>query len=140
MNISVTCITSQSPNLITTYLIHQFIIFIHPSYNGHNFSNTWEYSNTVWHQPSHLKNCVYVTFNDTPNHSSSGSFYPVSNFISYYNLYLSQYSSSISITVYTELKTYSEATKFGCWNQVMKTKLDNLNKTSFYEGNAQIMC
>lgn len=40
-------------------------------------------SSRVKHQPSHLKDYVCASFNDSPNQSSSGTIYPISNFLSY---------------------------------------------------------
>lgn len=81
------------------------------------------------HQPSHLKDYVCVSFNDSSNPSSSGTPKFISNFLSYYNLSPPQYHFTLSLTTNYGPNIYNEACKFECWNQAMKIELDSLEKT-----------
>ncbi|KAI5390134.1 hypothetical protein KIW84_075458 [Lathyrus oleraceus] len=77
----------------------------------------------------HLKDYVCASFNDIPNQFSSGTSYPISNFLTYSNISPSQYCFSLSLTIHTEPNTFNEASKFEYWNQAMKVELDALKDT-----------
>lgn len=90
-------------------------------------------SSRVRHQPMHLKDYVCASFNDIPNQFSSGTSYPISNFLTYSNISPSQYCFSLSLTIHTEPNTFNEASKFEYWNQAMKVELDALKDTGTWE-------
>lgn len=85
-------------------------------------------SSRARHPPSHLQDYVCATFHDNPN-QSSGTPYPLSNFLSYSHLSSPYCHYILSTTTQTEPKTYNEANKFECWRQAMKVELAALDKT-----------
>jgi hypothetical protein len=90
-------------------------------------------SSRVKYQPSHLKDYVCASFKDTPNQSSSGIPYPISDFVSYSNLSPSYCRYSLSLTTNTEPKSYNEASKYECWMQALKLELEALDKTGTWK-------
>lgn len=83
--------------------------------------------------PSFLKDYVCTTFTDSQCQSSSGNPNSLSNFISYHNLSPTHYRFTLSLTTNHEPKTYSEASKFECWNQAMKVELAALEQTGTWK-------
>lgn len=80
-----------------------------------------------------MKDYVCTTFTDPQCQSSSGNPNSLSNFISYHNLSPTYYRFTLSLTTNHEPKTYSEASKFECWNQAMKVELAALEQTGTWK-------
>ena len=91
--------------------------------------NSLRSSSRTRQPPSRLQDYVCASFHDDPHQSSTGTPYPLSNFLSYSHLSPSHCHYALSITTHTEPRTFNEENKFECWRQAMKNELDALANT-----------
>jgi hypothetical protein len=93
-------------------------------------------SNDPSPRPVRTKNAPIYLSDYVCNHStvssespSSGILYPISSYHTFSNLCPNHHAYTISITHTTEPKSYSEASKFECWQKAMNDELEALTKT-----------
>jgi hypothetical protein len=84
--------------------------------------------------PSHLLDYVCNLTSISPEASSPGILYPLTNYHSYKNLSASLSKYAISVTLDIEPNSYKEASQHKCWQEAMNAELQALhqNKTWIY--------
>jgi hypothetical protein len=81
------------------------------------------------HVPSYLSDYVCNQSDASLNLSSTGSFYPISDYHSFSHLSKTHHAYTLSVTHTLEPQSYSEACKQECWQRAMNAELEALAKT-----------
>ena len=100
-----------------------------PSIEPQPISPPLRRSSRVSIAPSHLKNFICHASSQFSSPHTNVPLYPISNFLSFNKLSNPHCHFVLSISTNTEPKIYTEASKFDCWNQAMKTELTALERT-----------
>jgi hypothetical protein len=82
--------------------------------------------------PPHLKDYICQS-SASPSFLTNKSVYPISHYLSYNKLSNDHLHFALSLTTHTEPKTYTEASKFECWNKAMETELSALEQTGTWK-------
>lgn len=80
-----------------------------------------------------LKDYVCNTFTYALNHSSSDTFYPLSNFMTCSQLSLMNSHFVMSLNSIIEPKSFTEENKYEWWKQAMLTDIAALKRTSIWD-------
>ena len=78
--------------------------------------------------PSHLKDCLHYNSVSVPNPITLGTSlstpYPISHFVSYFNLSPAYKSFSLALLTKIEPTSYPEANKLECWQKAMMAEIE----------------
>jgi hypothetical protein len=81
------------------------------------------------HVPSYLSDFVCNQASSSPDHSSKGILYPISEYHSLSQLSQTHHAYTLSVTHTLEPQSYTEAYKLECWQKAMNDELEALTKT-----------
>nr|ABD32757.1 Integrase, catalytic region [Medicago truncatula] len=86
-------------------------------------------SSRIKHSPPHFKDYIcQSSSSSSSNNNTHVVSYPISHYLSYNKLSNDHLHFALSLTTHTEPKSYTEASKFDCWNKAMETELAALEQ------------